>query len=71
MGLGNQGHVRYPLYNAYENETLKKWRKERKPHWKTTPSKYNASKNKEGKTIDKQLCPSLQDNHARSGTSAQ
>jgi hypothetical protein len=23
MGLDNQGHVRYPLYNASKNETLK------------------------------------------------
>jgi hypothetical protein len=38
MGPDNQGHVRYPLYNAYKNETLKKkMRKEGKPHGKTPP----------------------------------
>jgi hypothetical protein len=38
MGPENQGHVRYPLYNAYKNETLKKkMRKEGKPHGKKPP----------------------------------
>jgi hypothetical protein len=38
MGPGNQGHVRYPLYNAYKNETLKKkMSKEGKNHGKNTP----------------------------------
>jgi hypothetical protein len=36
---------------------------------KKTPSRYNASK--EEKTVAKKLCPSLQDDHTESETSAQ
>jgi hypothetical protein len=36
MGPNNRGHVRYPLYNAYNNETLKN--EERgKTSWETAP----------------------------------
>jgi hypothetical protein len=38
MGPDNKGHVRYPLYNAYNNDTLKKTRKERKPHGNVPPT---------------------------------
>jgi hypothetical protein len=60
MGPRNQGHVRYPFYNASKNETMKKERKEGKPHGKKNPLKYNASKKKkERKLVAKKLCPSL------------
>ena len=49
-----------------------KLRKEGKPRGKNPPSKYNVIKRKEEeKTVAKQLCPSLQDDHAESETSAQ
>jgi hypothetical protein len=56
MGSGNQGHVRYLLYNESKNETERG-----KISWETPhPSKYNASKKEEGrKEVVKQLCPSL------------
>jgi hypothetical protein len=37
MGLDNQGHVRYPLYNEYKNETLKKRGKRENLMGKTPP----------------------------------
>jgi hypothetical protein len=71
MGPDNQGHVRYPLYNASKNETLKKIEERGKTSWEKLSLKVQCIKNEEGtKPIAKQLCPSLQDNHAGSGTYA-
>jgi hypothetical protein len=68
MGPDNEGHVRYPLYNASKNETLKN-RGKRENLMGNPPSKYNASK-KGRKAVAKQLCPSFQDDRAGSGTFA-
>jgi hypothetical protein len=67
MGSDNQDHVRYPLYNAYKNETLKKNEEIGKTSWET-PSppqiKMHKKNEKEQKTIAKQPCPSLQEDLA-------
>ena len=65
MGPGNQGHVRYPLYNAYKNETLKKQGKKENlignPPFKLQCIKKNEKKQK---TVAKQPCPLLQEDLA-------
>lgn len=69
MGLATKakGH---PKYNA----TCTKIEERGKTSWEPPPlpSKYNVIKRKEEeKTVAKKLCPSLQDDHAESETSAQ
>ena len=58
----------HPKYNA----TYTKIEERGKPHGENPPSKYNVIKRKEEeKTVAKQLCPSLQDDRAKSETFAQ
>jgi hypothetical protein len=61
MGPCNQGHVRYPLYNASKNETLKNRGKQEnlkgKPPLQNTIHK--KKNEKEQKEVAKTLFPSL------------
>jgi hypothetical protein len=67
-GSRQQGHVRYPLYNAYKNETLKKRGKREnlmgKPPPQSTMHKKKQKNEKEQKAVAKQLCPSLHEDLA-------
>jgi hypothetical protein len=69
MGLDNQDHVRYPLYNASKNETIEEIRKNA---WENHPLKLQCIENEEGrKATAKQLCYSIQEYHAKGGTFSQ
>jgi hypothetical protein len=67
IGSRQRGHVRYPS----TKDTLKnKVRKEGKPHGKPPPPQ-GTMYVKRRTTISRQLCPSLQDDLAENGISAQ
>jgi hypothetical protein len=67
-GSQNQGHVRYPLYNASKNETLK-IEERGKTSWEKPPpppqSTMHQKKEEGRKAVAKKLCPSLQDDHKK------
>jgi hypothetical protein len=70
MGLDNQGHVRYQLYNASKNETLEIEERE-KTSWEPPPQSTIHQKEEERKAIAKQLYPSLQGNRVEGETFSQ
>jgi hypothetical protein len=60
MGPGNQGHVRYPLYNAFKNETLKKKNRVERENLMGKPPPQNTMHEERTKEVTKQFFPSLQ-----------
>jgi hypothetical protein len=51
MGPDNQGHVRYPLYNAFKNETLEKIEERGKTSWEPPPQSTMHQKKKEERKL--------------------